>query len=362
MSGPVSAAIGPYNVFNGIIGHARIMGLLAAEVQQPSHAYFFVGPVGVGKATVARQFAAALLCAEGGRHDTPCSSCRRAGSGNHPDLNVVEPEGKTSMGVDQARTTVAIASMTPVEGDRKVVLFDDAGSMTDQAANALLKTIEEPTRTTVFILVAEAEDDLPPTIASRCRTVQFGRVRDLDLVEGLVAAGVDEAQATEACRIAGGRPGLALALATEPAVAAYRELWLAVPERVTPLPGDAFRMAEEVIAAAKPLIESVDHARASDEETKAGRERRERDVKRASQALMITGLEILASWYTDAAVAQFGGPVRNADVSGATLALVSPARAVASADLVLDAVTAIRSNQRPTLVLAELFTNLGADA
>jgi len=355
-------AIGPNNVFTGIIGHQRVMGLLAQEVEQPSHAYFFVGPVGVGKATVARQFAAALLCGLGSQHEKACSSCRRVDSGNHPDLIVVEPDGKTSLGVDQARSTVAVANLTPVEGDRKVILFEEAGSMTDQAANVLLKTIEEPTASTVFILVSESEDDLPPTIASRCRTVQFGRVRDTDLAEGLVAAGVPAAQAEEVARIGGGRPGLALALATEPSVAEYRRLWLSIPERVTDRPGDAFLLADEVMEAAKPLISSLDAARHGADETRQERDKREREVRRASQALLITGLEILASWYTDAAVAQFGGTVRNSDVEVTALAMVTPARAVANADLVLDSVTAIRSNQRPGLVLAELFTNLGTGA
>lgn len=178
-----AAAIGPDNAFAGVIGHARVMSLLADEIAAPAHAYYFVGPIGVGKATVARRFAAAILCEEGGRHVTDCSSCRRVLSGNHPDVTAVEPEGRLALGVDEARSTVALANLAPVEGDRKVILFEDAGAMTDAAANALLKTLEEPSPSTVFLLVSESEDDLPATIASRCRTVQFGRVGETDLVD-----------------------------------------------------------------------------------------------------------------------------------------------------------------------------------
>ena len=359
------AAIGGLNVFSGIIGHERVNSLLTDEMGKPAHAYLFVGPSGVGKGTVARQFAAALLCSESGRHEDECSSCRRVRSGNHPDLMLVEADGASSLGVDQARSTISAANLTPVEGDRKIILIAEAGLMTDSAANALLKTIEEPSASTMFILVTESDDDLPATVASRCRTVQFGRVTEADLGEALVRTGLSAEQAQDAARISGGRPGLALALATQPDVAAFRKAWLNVPSRVTPKPGEAFRLAEELIAGAEPLLEAIKNRHedeAADGDTKAIKQRREREIKRASQALIITGLEILASWYSDAAIAQFGGEVRNRDINAADLVLVRPATAVRNADLVLDAVTALRANQRQNLVLADLFTHLGVSA
>jgi DNA polymerase-3 subunit delta' len=351
--------------FEGLIGHERVLGLLAKEIDAPAQAYLFAGPSNVGKATVARRFAAALLCSQGGRHDTPCSSCRRAGSGNHPDLIVVEPEGRSSLSVDQARATVAQAPMSPVEGGRKIFVFDEAGSMSEQAANALLKTIEEPTPSTIFILVVESEDDLPATIGSRCRTVQFGRVSEAALVAALEGHGTDSERAGEAARISGGRPGLALGLVSNPDLAAYRDVWLSIPVRVSPHPGEAFLLADEVLEAAEPLLEGLDarHAvRETDDLTpaalKALRERHERDRRREKRALHVTGLEILASWYADAASAQFGGPVRNRDIPTATLAMIRPDAAVANADRTLDAVTELQANLRPQLVFATLFTEL----
>jgi DNA polymerase-3 subunit delta' len=353
------------NSFDGVIGHERVVGLLTREIDGPAQAYLFSGPSSVGKATVARRFAAALLCDRGGRHDTPCSSCRRARSGNHPDLIIVEPEGRASLSVEQARATVAQAPMAPVEGGRKIFVFDEAGSMSEQAANALLKTIEEPTPSTIFVLVVESEDDLPATIGSRCRTIHFGRVRESVLIAALEERGTEPERAGEAARISGGRPGLALGLATNPDLAAYRDVWLSIPVRVSPHPGEAFLLADEVLEAVEPLLEELD-ARHSSEETddltpsalKALRERHERDRRREKRALHITGLEILASWYADAASAQFGGPVRNRDIPTATLAMIRPESAVANADRALDAVTELQANLRPQLVFATLFTEL----
>ena len=129
--------------------------------------------------------------------------------------------------------------------------------MNDEAANALLKTLEEPSAGAVFIIVAESEDELPDTVASRCRTVVFGRVGEEELVTGLGELGLDEDQARQAARISGGRPGLALALATRPEVADFRRVWLSIPMRLPEHPGDAFRLAAEVLEAADPLLVAV---------------------------------------------------------------------------------------------------------
>lgn len=343
----------------GIIGHQRVLDLLDDEADSAAHAYLFVGPEGVGKATIALRFAAAVLCDRSSRHDGPCSVCDRVMSGNHPDVTLIVPDGRASIGVEQARAAVHAASMTPVEGDRKIILFDEASTLTESAANALLKTIEEPSRSTVFVLVAESEDDLPPTIGSRCRTVHFGRVRFEDLIAGLEATGVDAEQAQRVAVISGGRPGLARRLATEKEVVNFRQFWLTVPERVSPQTGNSFLLADAAESAAAPLIKTL--AVADVDESKTEKEKRERATKRSAQALMITGLEILASWYTDAAAAQFGVAVRNPDIDVTRLAMLTPAQATQNAERVLDAVTAIRQNQRVPLVLANLFNELARD-
>jgi DNA polymerase-3 subunit delta' len=348
-------------MFRDIIGHRAVLEMLEGDVKQPSHAYLFVGPGSVGKATVARLFAARILCGDDER------GVRRALAGNHPDLVLVEPDGRAALTVDRARETVARSVLTPVEASRKVFVFEEAGAMNDEAANALLKTLEEPSATTMFVLVAESLDDLPATVSSRSRTAFFGRVPEAEIAQALVAQGVEPEQAERVATSSGGRPGLALMLATRPEVAAFRKAWLSVPTRVTPRTGDAYRLAEELVAAAEPLLEALADRHASElaqgdeqvHDLRAIRDRHERERKRGATALHAGGLEILASWYRDAAVAQYGGPVRNRDLSGADLAGISARGAVSKAHRVLDAIDSLNANQRPELAFGALFADLG---
>ena len=336
------------SLFEDVIGHDGVIALLETELDQPAQAYLFTGPGSIGKATVALRFAAGLL---GGAADE--RSRRLALAGTHPDLKVLEPEGATSLGVEQARQVVSRASMTPVEASRTVFLLPDAGSMTDQAANALLKTLEEPLASVVFLLVAESEEDFPPTVASRCRTIHMGRVPTEEVVTALEDRGLSEREAEGVAVVAGGRPGLALSLMSQPEVARFREMWLEIPGRVTPHPGDGQRLASVLLDELKPLVEeSVPEDLSKD---KAQRARR-----RVEMSLLVSGLEILASWYADSASLQLGGPIRNSDVELASLTDVSPRKAVTSAEKVLDAVVDIQSNLRRELVLANLFSSLGS--
>lgn len=338
------------SLFDDVIGHSGVIALLESELERPAQAYLFTGPESTGKASVALRFAAGLL---GGSSDARAH--RLATAGTHPDLRILEPEGATSLGVEQAREVVSRASMTPVEASRTVFLIPDAGSMTDQAANALLKTLEEPLASVVFLLVAESEEDFPPTVASRCRTIHMGRVPTEEVVVALKERGLSEREAEGVAVVAGGRPGLALSLMSQPEVARFRELWLEVPGQVTPHPGDGQRLASVLLDELKPLVEeSIPKDLPKD---KAQRARR-----RVEMSLLVSGLEILASWYADSASLQLGGPIKNADVELGSFTDVSPRKAVTSAEQILDAVVDIQSNLRRELVLANLFSSLGSGA
>lgn len=334
-------------LFEGIVGHGRVVELLETELNSPAQAYLLVGPQSVGKATVAARFAAGLL----GDDER---SRRLALAETHPDLTILEPEGATSLGVDQAREVVTRASMSPVEASRTVFLFPDAGSMTDSASNVLLKTLEEPTSSVVFILVAESEDDFPATVASRCRTIHMGRVPQDQIVSALVSRGLSKDEALGVAVVSGGRPGLALALMSQPEVAEFRDLWLSIPAQVTPHPGDGQHLASVVLEELTPLVEDS----VPEDMTK---EKKQRARRRVEMSLLITGLEILASWYADSASLQMGGPVRNTDVDLASLTDVPPRKAVQSAESVMDAVVDIQLNLRREMVLANLFASLGSD-
>jgi DNA polymerase III subunit delta' len=337
------------DLFDDVIGHEGVVDLLRSELEHPAQAYLFVGPQSVGKEFVALRFATGLL---GGAADE--RTRRLALMRAHPDLTVLEPEGATSLGVDQAREVVARASLAPVEAPRTVFFFPDAGSMTEQAANALLKTLEEPTSQTVFLLVAESEDDFPPTVASRCRSIHMGRVPLPELARALVERGLSEEAADGVAVVSGGRPGLALALMSQPEVARFRQMWLSIPSQVTPHPGDGQRLAMELLAELAPLVD-----RSVSEDTPKDKAQRAR--RRAEMSLLVSGLEILASWYSDSASLQLGGPIRNSDLDLAAFTDVAPRRAVSSAEKILDAVVDIQANLRRELVLANLFSALGSE-
>ena len=351
----------PGSLALGVIGHRATIATLEQEVAAPSHAYLFAGPPSVGKATVALAFAAALV-------STSDESRQRVMRHSHPDVVVIGPEGRSSLGVDQARQAIGAASLRPAESDRKVFIFDDASLMTEAAANALLKTLEEPPGGVVFISVVSSEDDLPPTVASRCRLVRFGRVPESELVTVLVGRGIDEEQAVITARITGGSPGLALDLVTDPEVRHFRRRWLEVPGRVTSAPGDGFRLADEMIGAHEPLLAAVKERKKKELQAlesrghavpKALAAAQESALRRTGNALLVAGLEMLASWYLDSVSAQYGGPLRNPDLPSTELVRVSVPQAVRSVGLIMDAALQIRRHQRARVVLAALFAGLG---
>ncbi|HEY3970257.1 MAG TPA: hypothetical protein VGL79_02555 [Solirubrobacteraceae bacterium] len=198
--------------------HARAVLLPALPPSgSPSHAYLFHGPSGTGKRTVARAFAAALL-ADGAQQ--PRTVLARVQRGAHPDLTWVTPSGASEVLVsDIDEPVVAAAAHTPFESSRRVFVIEAAGSMNDQAANRLLKTLEEPPPFAHLILLAEHREDVLPTIASRCQQVRFDPLSDELLAERLQgregAPSIEPERAAACARLAAGDGQLAELLASE---------------------------------------------------------------------------------------------------------------------------------------------------
>jgi DNA polymerase-3 subunit delta' len=239
-----------------------------------THAWLFTGPPGSGRSVAARAFAAALLCPDGGSgpncgqpsnnqpsnnrpsNNQHCPACRQVRAGTHADLMVVRPDG-LSYGVKQTRDLVLKAAGAPSGGRWRVVLFEDADRCTEQAANALLKAIEEPAPRTVWLLCAPSAEDLVTTIRSRCRVVTL-RVPSSAAVAGVLTArdGIEPGAALAAARAAQGHVGRARRLATDPEARRRREQVLAVPVRATSL-GPALAAAAALVKTAEDEAKAV---------------------------------------------------------------------------------------------------------
>jgi DNA polymerase III subunit delta' len=243
------------SVWDQLAGQEAVVGQLQAAVAGGmTHAWLFTGPPGSGRSVAARAFAAALLCENGGCG--VCPSCRQVRAGTHADLLLVRPEG-LSYGVRQTRDLVLRAAGAPAGGRWLVVLFEDADRCTEQAANALLKAIEEPAPRTVWLLCAPSAEDLVTTIRSRCRVVTL-RVPPSEAVAQVLVErdGIDHDRALAAARAAQGHVGRARRLVTDPSAAARRAAVLRVPVQATSL-GPALAVAASLVKSAEDEAKSV---------------------------------------------------------------------------------------------------------
>jgi DNA polymerase-3 subunit delta' len=215
----------PPHFFRDILGQERVLAYLKTAWRQGrlAHAYLFIGPEGVGKASVARALAAALNCTQPlPEHDAcgECPSCRRLLAGTHPDFVVLTPEeGKTQIKIEYVRDFRKLTAYPPLGGGWRVALFKPAEALTaisDAAANALLKTLEEPPEHNLIILAATVEGDLLPTVVSRCQKLPFSPLPPALVAQELARRrGLTPAQAALLAALSGGSLGRALALDPE---------------------------------------------------------------------------------------------------------------------------------------------------
>jgi DNA polymerase-3 subunit delta' len=231
--------------FDDVLGHRDALDLIGRMLatDRVPHALLFHGPQGVGKASVARALAAALLCASGVQEGCGrCPACKLVESGGHPDLLVVErlPK-KTSSGpddlrpfiiVDQIRQLSRVAAMAPRQGGRRIFIIDPADRMNAESQNALLKTLEEPPGPSVLILTAQRSHLMLPTVRSRCFSIPFGPLLPSELARLLEERGMPTDEAAARAALSEGRPGKALSLELQ-ALRERREEILALLETLT---------------------------------------------------------------------------------------------------------------------------------
>ncbi|USX49762.1 DNA polymerase III subunit delta' [Lentzea sp. HUAS12] len=229
-----------------------------------THAWLFTGPPGSGRSSTARAFAGALQCVA--TDDRPgcgeCSGCRTTLHGTHADVRVVAPEG-LSISVAEMRSLVQISARRPTSGRWQVVIIEDADRLTEGAANALLKAVEEPPERTVFLLCAPSDhpDDVSVTIRSRCRLVSLGSPRPAAIASALESVdGVPPEMAQWAASVCGGHVGRARRLASDAESRSRREAVLRIPLALR-RPGDVFTCADELIKAAEDDASTANEAR-----------------------------------------------------------------------------------------------------
>lgn len=216
-----------------VIGHEWAVGLLSSQLAagRTRHAYLFTGPAGVGRRTLALRLAQALNCAQPpapGEFCGQCRACRGFAAAQHPDLLVVErQEGDRDIKVGAVRDLSRSLSRTPLESRYQVALLLNFDKASDEAANALLKTLEEPNPSVVICLTAPDTDGLPETIASRCEVVRLRPVPVDVLADALVQTmSLDTDHARLLANVSAGRPGIAMQLHKEKGLLAQRAEWL----------------------------------------------------------------------------------------------------------------------------------------
>ena len=256
-------------VWDDLVGQGPVIARLQQAVAgDMTHAWLFTGPPGSGRSNAAIAFAAGLQCEQGGCG--VCHSCHNVAIGSHPDVRVTRTE-KLSIGVDDVRELVRISALAPV-GDRyQVMVIEDADRLTEPAANALLKAVEEPNARTVWLLCAPTVEDVLPTIRSRTRLVVLA-TPSAEAVAGFLIArdGVPEEVAVHAARASQGHIGRARALARDDDTRQRRRHVVGIPASLTSLRA-CMQAASTVHDLAKAEADSITGAHDSREKEELDR-------------------------------------------------------------------------------------------
>jgi DNA polymerase-3 subunit delta' len=281
----------------GIIGHAWAVDFLRHSLAggRVAHAYLLSGPSGIGKALLALRLAQALNCESGGPDPClVCRVCKRIERGNYPDVRVAgmaaqaaglkadEAARQKDLKIDTVREWQSDINLRPYEGRRRVFILHDAEKLTDAAANAMLKTLEEPPPYATLLLVANTSGDLLPTIVSRCQPLKLRPVPRAEVAAALCERyALAKGDARLLAAWSGGRVGWALRMVAAPEELAARQEQLEALVALHAQPrGVGFRWAEE----------------------------RAKEYRGGEQAAVFAALELWQSWWRDLLLTAAGCP------------------------------------------------------
>ena len=295
--------------------HPHAAAVLGAALDgRPAHAYLLHGPAGTGKREAARDFAAALLSRDAADEE---SARTRVQHGTHPDLTWVAPSGAHEMlrrDVDEA--VVSAAARTPFEARHRVFVLERADTMNDEAANALLKTLEEPPPYVVLLLLTDRVDQVLPTISSRCQGVRFDPPGPDALAQRLQSQGVapDAAQACARLSLGDGERALALALGDGPALRAQAEAyargpatarhWRPLLDHARSRGAAARKLVDAALADELAYLPKKEHRKRETEYDA----RAKRVERRAATGALDHALQLVGLWYRDLGCVVAGAP------------------------------------------------------
>ena len=246
------------SVFGSLIDQTEVISILKDAVeasrmvdnktQSMTNTWLFTGPPGSGRSNAAIAFAAALVCKDGGC--SKCNDCMSTIIGNHADVELIKTAG-LSIKIDEVRELITRASWAPSVANYRVVVMEDADRLTESAANALLKVIEEPGLRTIWLLCAPTLTDVLPTIRSRCRHLSLRTPSTKAIAKLLIERdGVESSTADFVARASGGHIGRARRLATDPTARENRSNIMKLPFMLKDV-ASAFKAAQFLVDAAK---------------------------------------------------------------------------------------------------------------
>lgn len=380
------------SVYDNLIGQDHIISTLkgaveasrlGAETQEMTHSWLFTGPPGSGRSTAAVAFAQALICKESGCGT--CSDCLSAPAGAHPDVEIIQTEG-LSIKVEEIRELLTQVAWAPSLGGWRVVVMEDADRLTESAASALLKAIEEPGSRTVWLLCAPTLHDVLPTIRSRCRHIQL-RTSSAQSVANILISNdrIEPNLAQLAARVTQGHIGRARYFATNESVQRNRKIIMQIPMQLNSL-ASALQAAQTLVDLATKDAEAQSEIRDEEEiqqlqeaygkgvtgrgmasgASKAIKELEKEQKARATRLVrdsIDAALLDLATFYRDVLLVQSGSPesLINSDLQSEITQQATDS-AAKSTILKIDAILKTRSqlaqNSAPLLICEALMCEL----